>query len=152
VQLNNLDVVQILQIGVIGLGFLLALLAFWLLRKEQSKTEPHPNILKQITIFMAFSISLCVLGLLGNLIPKPETQDAKKTKELQAVISQITDESYEIYTNHLKAESESAQALFSSVCAQKRFNCKDNTTAESEKSNWRQMSPVEQQVCRLACD
>ena len=37
---KNINVVDILQIGVIGLGFLLAFLAYYLLTKEQKKINP----------------------------------------------------------------------------------------------------------------
>lgn len=52
---TNMDVLKILQIGVIGLGFLLALLSYLLLMKEQKQDKPRPDILKSIYVFM----SLC---------------------------------------------------------------------------------------------
>lgn len=60
------NVFDILSYGVIGLGFLLALLAYRLLTQEQRITKPRANILKAIYTFMAFSIVLCILGFIGE--------------------------------------------------------------------------------------
>ena len=65
---TNLDVLKILQVGVIGLGFLLALLAYHLLTKEQTQETPRPDILKSIYVFMSFSVTLCVIGVASQLI------------------------------------------------------------------------------------
>lgn len=53
---------EILSYGTIGLGFLLAFLAYRLLSKEQHKDEPRKSILGAINTFMAFSIVLCMIG------------------------------------------------------------------------------------------
>jgi hypothetical protein len=39
-ELTSMDVLKILQIGVIGLGFLLAVFAYHLLTKEQKQDTP----------------------------------------------------------------------------------------------------------------
>lgn len=64
---KDMSVVQILQIGVIGLGFLLAFLAYSLLTKEQKQNTPRSDILKSIYIFMSFSVVLCVIGIVSQL-------------------------------------------------------------------------------------
>lgn len=66
----NSNIFEVLSYGVIGLGFLLALLAFRLLTKEQSIQIPRENVLKSIYIFMLFSIILCVFGITAQLYPK----------------------------------------------------------------------------------
>lgn len=73
------EVLAILQIGVIGLGFLLAVLAYNLLTKEQKQNTPRSDILKSIYVFMSFSVVLCVIGIVsqvfdiqkGNALPPP---------------------------------------------------------------------------------
>jgi hypothetical protein len=62
----GIDVVKILGYGVLGLGFLLALLAYRLLSKEQGKQTPHPDAFRAIYVFMGFSLALCILGLVSQ--------------------------------------------------------------------------------------
>ncbi|MES9971575.1 MAG: hypothetical protein ABW092_16200 [Candidatus Thiodiazotropha sp.] len=64
----NMDVLRILQIGVIGLGFLLAVLAYFLLAKEQKQKTPRTDILKSIYVFMSFSLLLCLLGIASQAV------------------------------------------------------------------------------------
>lgn len=54
---------QILKYGPIGLGLLLAVLAFRLLKQEQSQKSPRKSMLRAILFFMAFSLTLCLVGL-----------------------------------------------------------------------------------------
>jgi hypothetical protein len=89
--MTNVDVVQILQIGVIGLGFLLALLAFWLLRNEQHKQEPNSQILKNVSIFMFFSMVLCVIGLAAQLLPETHF-DKQRIVELEGINQKLAEE------------------------------------------------------------
>jgi hypothetical protein len=63
---RNVDPYQILSYGVIGLGFLLALLAFWLLKNEQQKRHPSTDMLTAVKGFMIFAILLCVIGIVGD--------------------------------------------------------------------------------------
>jgi len=65
-EFKEFNVVDILQIGVIGLGFLLAVLAYYLLIKEQKQDPPRSAILNSIYVFMFFSILLCVIGMLSQ--------------------------------------------------------------------------------------
>jgi hypothetical protein len=59
--------VEILKLGVIGLGFILALMAFMLLTREQKKSEPHIRIIHAIYTFMAFAVVLCGVGLYAQM-------------------------------------------------------------------------------------
>jgi len=54
--MDNIDVVKVLGYGVVGLGFLLALMAFNLLSKEQKKDQPNSSMLNSIKWFMFFSV------------------------------------------------------------------------------------------------
>jgi hypothetical protein len=64
---QNFDITRILSLGTIGLGFLLAFLAFRLLSKEQSMDRPREGILRATNRFMIFSLALCVIGLSSEL-------------------------------------------------------------------------------------
>lgn len=78
----NETVVKILGYGVIGLGFLLALLSYRLLSKEQQRDQPRLVMLRSIMIFMAFSIALCVVGLCSNFLdenPQKKVDDSQDT-------------------------------------------------------------------------
>lgn len=57
-----IDVVKILGYGVIGLGFLLAFMAYRLLSAEQRKPKPTDRMLKAIREYMYFSIAITILG------------------------------------------------------------------------------------------
>ena len=54
--MDIIDAAKILSFGIIGLGFLLALLSFYLLYQRPEKSGP-------IYVFMAFSVSILLLGL-----------------------------------------------------------------------------------------
>jgi hypothetical protein len=61
------DVVKILGVGIAGLAFLLAVLAFWLLQKEQEKKQPNRSILRSIYVFEGFAICLSIIGLASEI-------------------------------------------------------------------------------------
>lgn len=63
-----MDPVKILGYGVIGLGFLLALLAYRLLAKEQAQKKANPLVLRAIYVFMFFSFALTAIGLGSEFI------------------------------------------------------------------------------------
>src|SRR5260370_25909522 len=54
----GVDAFKILSYGVLGLGFLLALLAYRLLTKEQGREFVRSEILRAIYVFMVFSLLL----------------------------------------------------------------------------------------------
>ena len=56
-----MDIVEILKIGLPGLVFLLSLLSYRLLAKEQNKKEASVNILTNIKHFMHVNIFLAIL-------------------------------------------------------------------------------------------
>jgi hypothetical protein len=58
--------IDALKYGLIGLGFLLALLSFLLLQNEQRRNPPRKVIFRQIYSFMAFSLCLMGFGLFGQ--------------------------------------------------------------------------------------
>jgi len=58
-----MDIVEILRVGLPGLVFLLSLLSYRLLAKEQNKKEASVNILKGIKHFMHVNILLAILTI-----------------------------------------------------------------------------------------
>ncbi|MFQ5770843.1 MAG: hypothetical protein ACE5HX_09925, partial [bacterium] len=71
------NVVEILGYGVIGLGFLLAFLAYRLLGKEQNKDKPRPALIRAIYVFMAFSVVLSLIGFASEFFEKENTSIEK---------------------------------------------------------------------------
>ena len=73
-------VVEILKLGVVGIGFLLAYFAFLLLREEQRRKPvrdeaPRDQIYTQIRGFMIFSCLLVIMTLLSNYLLRPEPRE-----------------------------------------------------------------------------
>ncbi|MCB0397576.1 MAG: hypothetical protein KDD36_13050 [Flavobacteriales bacterium] len=63
---SNLDVVEILKLGGIGLAFLLALLSFFILRREQKTEQPRKPILLSMGFFMVFSLIMLVITVVSD--------------------------------------------------------------------------------------
>ena len=74
--MNTVDPTKILSYGAIGLGFLLAFLAFTLLRSEQKRNAPNPVMVRAIYFFMLFAFLLSVVGFGSELL---------KAKPIQSV-------------------------------------------------------------------
>jgi hypothetical protein len=116
--INNVDALEILKIGVIGLGFLLALLAFFLLRNEQNKAQARPSILSVVKLFMAFSLVLCLIGLFAELFPeanssKQHVASLEKENERLKVISERLEKTcdYIRTSNWLDCSDEARKSL-----------------------------------------
>lgn len=75
------DVYRILSYGAIGLGFILAFLAFQLLRKEQDKERPRRQMLTSVYLFMLFSLALSAIGFLTEFATNSEI--AELTRRLE---------------------------------------------------------------------
>jgi hypothetical protein len=84
---------EILGYGVIGLGFLLAVLAYWLLTKEQKKDKVRKPMISAIHVFMGFSVFLCVLGLASEFIkgrePPAEDERGKPDSRIQELEARL---------------------------------------------------------------
>lgn len=71
--LTNLNVVEILRVGLAGLCFLLSLLAFWLIRLEQQRKEaPRPGILRATYVFMLVNLAVAILVATAAQLGKPD--------------------------------------------------------------------------------
>jgi predicted PurR-regulated permease PerM len=55
---------ELLSYGAPGLALALAILAYWLLRREQTIPKPRRDILKTIYVFMAFALILALVGFI----------------------------------------------------------------------------------------
>ncbi|PCJ22895.1 MAG: hypothetical protein COA96_13120 [SAR86 cluster bacterium] len=75
--MESLDFYKILSYGAIGLGCILAFLAYKLLRKEQNWKVPRESILKSINIYMGFSIVLTVVGFVTEFAIENRIVDLK---------------------------------------------------------------------------
>ena len=78
--LDDLDVLEVLKLGFVGIAFLLAALTFLLLRAEQKVTPyPRDKMIKSISTFMAFSLVLAVGSLFIQTRPDPAEIQAYRT-------------------------------------------------------------------------
>lgn len=64
--MNFSIVLQILQVGSIGLAFLLAFMAYRLLQRESEKKAPSGEIINATTKYMTFAILLSLVAVLGQ--------------------------------------------------------------------------------------
>lgn len=67
---DTLNVVEILKMGLPGLVLLLSFLSYWLVSKEQSKENPRETVLKSIKQFMYFNLVFAVLTMAAPLVEK----------------------------------------------------------------------------------
>jgi len=87
--MENLNIIEILKLGLTGLVFLLALLSFKLLSQEQnSKNEPREIIIKTINRFMTMSIILTLL--VGSFSLFDISKKSKQTEKTNLVLRDYT--------------------------------------------------------------
>ena len=96
--MENLNVLEILKLGAIGLGFLLALLSYRLLVKEQSQTEPRESILKAVRTYMIFALTLVLIASIGEFV------NPKKTST-----TEDDDFNFEDYVSSMRIKHENGQ-------------------------------------------
>lgn len=66
--MKDLNIVEILKLGLPGLVFLLSTLSYRLLSKEQEKKHPAPDMLSSIRNFMYINVTLAILTLISPII------------------------------------------------------------------------------------
>lgn len=66
--LGNLNILEILKLGLPGLVFMLSLFSYRLLSQEQKKNDPSNQILKSIKCYMYVNILLAILTISAPLI------------------------------------------------------------------------------------
>lgn len=113
ISIENLNILEILKIGLPGLVFLLSILSYRLLSKEEEKEHPHIGVLHLIRNFMYINVILAVLTLIPPIIDYyfvPKTQ----TFTIEAI------------TNHL--EQGKASVCQGASYAGRNLLIKDNNT------------------------
>lgn len=90
---ETLNAFEILSYGVIGLGFLLAVLAYMLLLKEQKLKDPRASMLNAINRFMLFSVFLCSIGIVSEIVKSfnngSGTTNGKSTSNFDANVADL---------------------------------------------------------------
>lgn len=66
--MENLNIIEILKLGLPGLVFLLSLFSYKLLSREQDKPSPNTNMLRSIKSFMIINVLLSILTLAAPVI------------------------------------------------------------------------------------
>ncbi len=66
--IGNVDPARLLNYGATGLGFLLAFLAYLLLRNEQKNPKPRAAMIRAIYTFMIFASLLGALGFATEML------------------------------------------------------------------------------------
>ena len=80
--MESLDFFKILSYGAIGLGCILAYLAYQLLRNEQAIKQPRQRILTSIYVFMAFSLALSTIGFATEYAKNKEISQIKEQRAM----------------------------------------------------------------------
>lgn len=81
----NFDIVEILKVGLSGLVFLLAFMAYRLLAREQKRKKADPKFLRFVQVFYWQSVFLVVLlagiNVFERIAPNPPSMELQKCKE-----------------------------------------------------------------------
>ncbi|MEH6526407.1 MAG: hypothetical protein V7723_10060 [Sneathiella sp.] len=85
---ENLDFPEILKLGFVGIAFLLAVLAFLLLKTEQGKDNPRPKMITPIYVFMVFSLLLAGAAMLLE-VRKSDTSDGQIVEAYKGKLNKI---------------------------------------------------------------
>lgn len=91
------DIPGILKFGIIGLGAILAILTFWLLRGEQRKPEASRRMISAIFTFMVFSLFLVTLGLLSKTGTQSYIQGYTVPAQEKQIVENLPVENLENY-------------------------------------------------------
>jgi hypothetical protein len=85
----NLPIIEILKVGLPGLVFLLSMLSFRLLSKEQDKKTPSTKILSSIKLFMYVNVGLAVLTLASPFVDSSKrVNDINKVRSLKVGLAE----------------------------------------------------------------
>jgi len=89
---NSINIIEILSFGIIGLGFLLAFMAYRLLALEQNRARTRGNMLRAVYFFMAFSIVLSIIGFASEILRDDDSsieQPPDSTPDVKATVAKI---------------------------------------------------------------
>jgi hypothetical protein len=87
--MTTFDPLKALSYGVIGLGFLLAFLAYRLLTREQSRKAADPNVLRATYVFMFFSLALTCLGLVSEFLRYRSSEEGTNAGAIQDLLTYV---------------------------------------------------------------
>jgi len=109
---QNLDFVGILSIGISGFGFLLILMAFFLIYKEQNRPdEPRKGILSTIRFFMVINIvNIIIVGVIG-LPAIQRNKNLKENNENLAMANQKKEAEIKVLNDGIRIDSVIIQNL-----------------------------------------
>ena len=83
---------EILSYGMPGLGFLLALFTYGLIKLEQKKSKPRKSILVAIYVFMGFAVIIFFAGTylkVLELTREPVSKDCPETENCDKYVDEI---------------------------------------------------------------
>lgn len=84
--MEGLNLFELLSYGAIGLGCILAVLAYFLLKNEQEQETIRQNMLTAIYVFMGFSTLLVLMGFVTEYY-----QESKVKRKLTTCVSDLSD-------------------------------------------------------------
>ena len=135
--ISKLPFVEILKVGFSGFCFLMALLAYLLLNKEQSKEEPNHDVLKAINKFLYFGLTFGVLVLLSSILPAVFSKNGESVVELEGKINKldgITSEKM-VEISRLNKENKILKDGLHNIKNINKQNVKDLTNAQQYLEN-----------------
>jgi hypothetical protein len=114
--MDQLNFYKLLSYGAIGLGCILAVLSFFLLRKEQDKPQPRQVMLHAIKMYMAFSLFLTVVGFVAEYLHYNATQAiGSKDQTISELKAQLEERKTEL--DAAKKSLSTAQEKISNLAA-----------------------------------
>jgi hypothetical protein len=90
-QAIGMEPYELLNYGAMGLGCILAVLTYRLLTQEQKQPHPRGKILIAVYVFMAFSLSLTVVGAISEHIRNEAEDTAQRIKKLETERDKLRD-------------------------------------------------------------
>src|SRR5260370_9544790 len=101
--METLSFYNLLSYGAIGLGCILAALAYFLLRKDQDQPKPRQQMLTSVYIFMSFSLVLTALSFGAELWRDTAAQQtgtlSSKNTELSVEVTKRTSQPSDLTQN-----------------------------------------------------
>ena len=85
-------IVQILQIGIVGLAFLLAYMAFRVLKSESDKPTPSKEVLSATSKYMTFALLLSLIAVGGQGLTAYLKQSESQQRSCLLYTSDAADE------------------------------------------------------------
>jgi hypothetical protein len=124
---KNLDVLEILRLGLAGLCFLLSLLAFFLIYREQGREgKPREGITRAIYTFMAVNLVTAVIVGAVGLVTTHEAKKASDTPTEVPIKGQLEEPEAKEYSVIFKGMIGMAQIMDGGFFEQK---CPKNVNA-----------------------